>query len=164
MFGHKLEVKGTYDKVEVKSNRRGTEFRCFGKKCKTKIQLKGSLKYMERGKLDRGYDKVVDETGTEVYVRNVLFVSETEPYICDWHKIIYKWKDTCKDYAIYLVDEDETVVLHSDNLNLNMSDRYLLNSKLDRNKIRAFCSEYNFHEIGRIQGVGITGLYLFKRR
>lgn len=165
MFGkHKLEVEGTFDNVEVKSWKRGAEFKCFGKKCRIAVELKGNLKYSSKKQLDLGYDEVVDGTGKKLYVRNGLFVSTTKPYICDWHKIIFKMEDTNKDYAIYLVDEDETVMLHSENMNMNLSDRYMLNEKLNKNKIRAFCAEHNFTELGRVQGVGIKNLWLFKRR
>ena len=165
MFGeHKLQVKGTFDKVEVRSGKRGAEFKCFGKMCRAAVRLKGSLTYSQKKALDLGYDEVEDEAGTKLYVRNGSFVSGTKPYICDWHKIIFKMEDTNKDYAIYLVDEDETVMLHSENMSMNLSDRYLLNEKLDKNKIRAFCAEHNFTELGRVQGVGIRDLWLFKRR
>lgn len=160
VLGYKeIRVAGDDNDIRAFSNGNKIIFESKEKICKTNINLDKCIKNIRLKLMTCGYHTIELDTEMYCYIDVGKFISENQPYMVNEHMVVFK---ADKDYAIYLFDENETILLHNNGCDISNSDNWLLNEKLDKNRIRTFCEDFNFREVMRLKGLKIKKMYLFE--
>ena len=166
-LGYKeINVVSTEAMYTAYTNGNNTVFDFEESICRTEMKLKDDFNMIlitedeEDEQCKKLECRILTQDGKDkAYIKVGEFISKKIPHYTDKSLIVF-YAD--REYAIYIRENDETVILKDMNPTISDFKSYINRGDFCVDKIRDFCNKNNFVEESKYRGNYIKGLYLFE--